>query len=452
MVDYFGVVRSSSSGAGLAGLAAAVDLRENGARVIVLEARDRIGGRVWTLRDGFVAGQHAEAGGDLIEEGQEEIRRLAVKLGLELAPILRRGFSFVGRGPDGRPRPRIGPGGGPWKQLSELLESWIRDFCLAERQWDSVIAKTLAQVSVAEWLDQVKAGGELRARVLGLRGFFLADPRDLSLLALVDQLASEIPGRGRMHRIKGGNDRLVSGLADILGVRVHRRTELLAVSQTPDTVRATVRSADGAQSQMTADYVILTLPATTLRDIAFEPPLPPRQREAIRQLRYGRATRTLLQFERRFWRKGGWPKAFGTMLPIGALWDGNEEQPGREGILSLLAGGSASEETRVVTERGIEGLVDSLEWLGAAGVPLLASRQVCWEDDPWARGGYAYFDPLFDPALRGWLGRPHGRVLFAGEHTSFRWQGYMNGAVESGLRAAAEVRALVRQQKRGMRD
>jgi monoamine oxidase len=64
-----------------------------------------------------------------------------------------------------------------------------------------------------------------------------------------------------------------------------------------------------------------------------------------------------------------------------------------------------------------------------------------WEDDPYARGGYAFFDPGFDPDLRAWLARPAGRVFFAGEHTSVRWQGYMNGAVESGRRAAAEVAA-----------
>jgi monoamine oxidase len=83
-------------------------------------------------------------------------------------------------------------------------------------------------------------------------------------------------------------------------------------------------------------------------------------------------------------------------------------------------------------------------WLAATGqpAPLLASQAVVWDDDPWVRGGYAVFDPTFDPGLRQWLARPAGRILFAGEHTSQHWQGYMNGAIESGRRAAAEVRAL----------
>ena len=138
----------------------------------------------------------------------------------------------------------------------------------------------------------------------------------------------------------------------------------------------------------------------------------------------------------------GRPRAFGTPLPLGALWEGNEEQRGRAGILSLHAGGSASDGTQaIVTKDGVQGLIAALDWLGSRGAALMASRQVVWESDPWARGGYAYFDPSFDPALRQWLARPFGRLFFAGEHTSVRWQGYMNGAVESGRRAAAEIEA-----------
>jgi monoamine oxidase len=88
-----------------------------------------------------------------------------------------------------------------------------------------------------------------------------------------------------------------------------------------------------------------------------------------------------------------------------------------------------------------------LDWFGTATAQLLHSRMVIWEEDPWVRGGYAYFHAGHDPNLRRWLARPFGRILFAGEHTSLKWQGYMNGAVESGLRAATEVCALALRQK-----
>jgi monoamine oxidase len=172
--------------------------------------------------------------------------------------------------------------------------------------------------------------------------------------------------------------------------------------------------------------------------------IPERQRDAYAHLRYGAATRLAVQFQRRFWRKAGRPNAFGSDQDTGAIWDANEQQPGPAGILSFLAGGRASVglQRQLDAGHGLESIVNGLDWLGAPP-KVLASQSVSWELDPWARGGYAYFDPSYDPRWRDLLAQPAGRIVFAGEHTSIRWQGYMNGAVESGQRAAAEVRAIV---------
>jgi len=428
------------AGAGLAGLVAASDLSQRGAQVVIIEARSRPGGRVWTVRDGFAARQHAEAGGDLIDEGQTEIRDLAGRFGLKLVRILRSGFSALrGR----RPGTARDAGGG-WDALQRRLEPEIRGYRLAERRWDSAIASVLGRERVAGWLDRIGANDAMRSTATAMRGFFLADPTELSLLALVDQFAEdETPGQGRMYRIEGGNDAVVSALATSLADRLRLDSALVSIVHSTSGIDAGLRAADGRLDHLHADYLVCALPASTLRDIRIDPPLPSEQREAIDRLKYGSATKTLLQFERAVWRRIGKQRAYGTDLPIGAVWDGNEEQPGPAGILTLLAGGTASAATRALLARhGVDGLVRELEWLGTARTPLLAHRVVTWEDDEWARGGYAYFDAGYDPALRHWLARPCGRILFAGEHTSMRWQGYMNGAVESGLRAATEVRAL----------
>src|SRR5688500_3025924 len=92
------------AGAGLAGLAAARDLVQHGASVTIVEPRARVGGRVWTLREGFADAQHAEAGGDLIEESHHAIRQLADEMGLTLRPILRTGWGFARPDATGRPR------------------------------------------------------------------------------------------------------------------------------------------------------------------------------------------------------------------------------------------------------------------------------------------------------------------------------------------------------------
>lgn len=413
-----------------------------GADVTVIDARDRVGGRVWTIHEGFTDRQHAEAGGDMIDVEQKEIRGLASSLDLKLTRILRGGFGYARPDAAGRPRLMNRNTVRGWDRLASELEPWIRRYKLAEQRWDSPIAADIARRSVAQWLDDVRADEELRATTTGLRGFFLADPEELSLIALVDQFSnSDEPGPSEMYRIVGGNDRLPVALAAKLGGRVRVASELVAVSVRGQHVHATVKHQRTAAT-MTADYLVFAIPASLLRRVPILPALPAAQHQAIASVAYGRATKTLLQFDRRFWRVAGKPRAFGSPLPFGALWEGNEDQSAKPGILALLAGGSASDATQAaVASDGIEKFAASLAWLGSDTAKLIGARQIVWEADPLSRGGYAFFGPAFDPLLREWLARPAGRLFFAGEHTSVRWQGYMNGAVESGRRAALEVRA-----------
>ena len=429
-------------GAGLAGLSAAVQLKKDGARVTVVEARDRVGGRVLTIRDVFAKNQHAEAGGDFIDQGQEDIRHLVSEYGLTIRTILRDGFSFVRYQERGEIQGRPIKGERAWKPIADCAKPLIEAYRRAEQHWESAVVRGLAERSVAQWLDEVDADGNMRAMVRGLRGFFLADPEDLSLLVLIEQLASEAPGQEPMGRIEGGNDLLPKAMAVKLGEAVYLKTAARAIYDDRSSVRVAVEHA-GDRTEMKADYAVVAVPVTTLRAIEFTPNLPIEQAKAFERIKYGRVTKSLLQFDRRFWKQNGRSRAFGSDAPTGAIWDANEEQRGRAGILALMAGGQASEDTqKILAQEDVDGLVRALAWLKPGNAELLKHHHVTWEDDLWAGGGYVYFDPVFDPMWRPWLARPHSRVLFAGEHTSIKWQGYMNGAVESGLRAAAEVWVL----------
>lgn len=425
------------AGAGLAGLAAARTLAARGCRVTVIDARDRVGGRVWTIRDGFTSGQHAEGGADLIEGDQTEVLALARELKLPAVPVLKRGFGFYGRGPRGRLT--VETGAHRLWPLFAWFDEAVRQYRWLDGRWDGPLAAALGRESVAEYLDRTGAPADVIERMRGLRGFFLADPEDLSLLALCDFLATDgFGGDGGTCRLKDGNDRLPQAMAASLPEPVRLATVLRRVAWRDQGIVATVEHA-GVLSEIAADRVVVALPATAVASLIFEPGLPPAQQQAIASLDYGGATRVLLQFASRFWVRPGRPRAFGSDQATGAVWDGNEQQRGAAGILSLLAGGRASHELAgLINAEGEAGLVRRLRWLGRPS-RLVAAHLVRWNDDPWVRGGYAVFNPGFDPAGRDLLARACGAVHFAGEHTSVRWQGYMNGAVVSGLRAAAEV-------------
>lgn len=190
--------------------------------------------------------------------------------------------------------------------------------------------------------------------------------------------------------------------------------------------------------QIEADYMVMTLPASTLRHVDVQPALPDDQRHAIERLAYGCATKVLLQRsgslfgERR-------ARAFATDSAVGAFWDASEGEGEQASIVAFLAGGSTSASLRDKADGDGSALLSELCWLGATPAPITAVHIADWTSDPWARGGYAFLDPGFDPAWRPLLTRRAGRMVFAGEHTSERWQGYMNGAVESGQRAAREL-------------
>jgi monoamine oxidase len=178
-----------------------------------------------------------------------------------------------------------------------------------------------------------------------------------------------------------------------------------------------------------------------LARVEIRPSLPAPQEHAIRSLRCGCATKVIVQSARDLF-AGRRARAFATDTDLGAFWDSTAREKGESGkgaVVTFLGGGRVSRRLRARADAAPSRLLDDLCWLGMAGAPITATRVATWEDDPFAGGGYAYLDPAFDPSWRPLLSRRAGRLVFAGEHTSPDWQGYMNGAAETGLRAARQL-------------
>jgi monoamine oxidase len=300
-------------------------------------------------------------------------------------------------------------------------------------------------------LTAIGASRRTHALAQAMRGYYLAEPHDLSAVVLLDEIVSgDNPGRTRMYRIKGGAGRLAEALAGSLSGSIMLRHVVGRVSQAGARVTCAVATPSGRLAALEADAVIVTVPAPLVRSIEFDPGLTAAQACAYDTLTAGPVTKVSLRFATPWWRRPLRPRAFATNLPIGAVWEGAEEAPD-VAMLTLLAGGDASARLRArVAADGAQGLMADLRWMGTPDRPRLAAPAVSWEHDPWSRGGYAVFGPRFDPRLRPMLGASHGRVLFAGEHTSERWQGFMNGAVETGLRAARDVEHLVDLDRTGL--
>lgn len=437
-------LRVGVAGAGLAGLTAAWMLQRRGAEVFVFEARHRIGGRVLTIRD-LPGSASGELGGDLIEEeSRDAIGAVARETGLRLQHVLAGGFKcYQSRSPNGG---AFAAGHVMFETLRDLLRGEIDAFNRAEGLPSSGVAQTLATQSALQWARHSKSPSKAIAAVEALRGFFVAEPSEYSLLMLVQQLSEDgDPASMKLYRIAGGNGRLAEALAGALDHEVQTGARVVELRSRRGShafggrVTAVIERRE-SRSTFSCDAFVVAVPATLAREIRFLPSLPPDQKKAIETLPYGRATKALVSFDRRFWRRRG--RAFGTRLPTGAVWEAGVR--GDRGTLAFLAGGGASRALADLVDRGTQrDWRRALRWLGIGNARVLDATAITWERDRFAKGAYAHQSPGFDPALAQWLSSPAGRIAFAGEHTSGENQGYMEGAVASGLRAADDIELVL---------
>ena len=432
-------------GAGLAGLVAARELTRRGAEVTVFEARDRIGGRVWTLRDGEFPPLHAEAGGEFIDGNHDAIIGLARTLRLPLRRVLRAGFGMA-LSIDGRVRVTRSQAivwrrfSGAWRPQSPRSR---RRAAIGRpgRLPRSRASRSRSSSSVQPGDANVARAGRRRCAA-----YFLADPDRLSALVVVEQ-ASEAGslGREKMFRIEGGNDRLADAIVRDARLSIRLRHAVRAVHQDADGVRLLVEDQRGRRVGIEADYVVCTVPIPVLLEWSFTPALPDAQRRAFEALSYGPATKVFLRSDtpmvapqRPSERVRHEPA---DRRRLGILRRSSRRQrsdaPGR-----WVRQRAAPRDARVRRRRRRDAAPAMAGYAGGSFPASLASSTGSRiPGRAAATRCSARSSILVDRPL---LRRPFGRVFFAGEHTSEHWQGFMNGAVESGLRAAADLEARER--------
>ena len=432
-------------GAGLAGLTAAAELERAGWKVDVLEARNRLGGRVHTLR--FRSGQHAEAGGEYIDTSHTAMIDSVRRHGLELEDV-RRGWAglrdLVFRDGDRRPLGQFGAGRPArqierfWSELYALLGDVEMSDPGARR------GPELDRVSLARYLDRLGISG--RARFLleaQLRGDYGVDPRDLSLLCVLfaQRAAWNQPSAGvEAFRVRGGNSRLVDAIAEGLASRVRTGAPVAAVEHGSSGVTARLAGGDTVD----ADHCVLAVPLPALRRIRILPPLDRPLARAATELGYATSAKTVLSCRRRFWRERGFSGDVLSDLPAGATWEASDQQPGSRGVLITYAAGAAGSAAAAHSPgRRASDAARGVGRIFPGAMQLIEDTAgVAWAGERYSGGCWVNYRP--GEVVRHWPALhdapSDGRVHLAGEHTE-RLTGYMESAVRSGIAAAARVRA-----------
>ncbi len=444
-------------GAGLAGLTCAYRLRQAGVTATVYEANSRLGGRCWSNRTDFAAGQIAEHGGELIDQGHARARNLAQELRLPLDNLLaaevngtEADFYFNGTNY-------------PYAQATDDLKAiWQvihRDLIAAGYptlyNQSTERGRQLDQMSIIDWLDQNVPGGSQsplgKLLDVAYNIEYGAECNRQSALSLLYLLGYNSPGQftlfgqsNEKYHVRGGNDQIVSSLVSRLATPVVTGTALIAIRRNPSgTLTATFQQ--GARTfDVTADKLVLALPFSILNSAVdlTRADFGTTKMIAIRELAMGTNTKLNMQFSSRHWLTLGNNGDSYSDTGYQATWEVSRGQAGTEGILVDYTGGNIGNSFGVGTPASraaqfftqVEPVLPGLgaRWNGRATIDY-------WPGNPYSRGSYAYWQVGQYTRFAGAEGEQDGNAHFCGEHTSIDAQGYLEGAIETGERAASEV-------------
>jgi monoamine oxidase len=442
-------------GAGLAGLAAALQLQKSGYDVTVVEAQDIPGGRVKTIRAPFKNGGYAEAGAIRIYDNHRWTMKYVKQMGLEskLAAYdddvgaklwYLQGKRFTtpkGEWPlqgltaqeKANPFAMIGPYWGPGLQaVGDALHP----------DYPAAAARALDHHSMDEFFKK-QGASDAWVEIMHAEEADFSRMSALAVTAVVG--AANDGGHPKTFGLAGGNDQLPKAMAAALGDRVKYNAVVHKLAHDADGVVVTVGDASG-QQEIEADHCVCTLPFPLLRKIAITPAFSARKMEAIGKYDLVDIARVSMQTKSRFWRNDpvgplGGLNMIGTDTQAGRIWNTSALQPDPQmGMLhAYMFDQQAGAFSAVPTgEREKHCLRMVSEFLPQLPSEVTASYVKVWSEDPWQLGAFAWPKPgefhRIWPAAR----QAEGRVHFGGEHTSV-WIGFQNGALESGERCANEI-------------
>lgn len=438
-------------GAGFAGLTAARALRAAGRTVVILDARDRVGGRV---KPGKVAGQTVDLGGQWVGPKQVRLLSLLREFGIATMPQYVAGRSIVelnGRRLTGNGE-NVSLGHAGDAALAGVMAR-VRDLVAQvplDTPWTAPRAREWDRITMEEWIRSETRNPDARKMLrLMVEGLYTAEPEQVSLLFFLSYIRSggsledlwETENGAQAFHVPGSMHQLAGRMGAQL--RDHLVLEAPATAIGQDGAGVTVVSPAG---EWRAARAIVTVPLPLTARIRYDPALPPRRDALAQRSPMGSVIKYWVAYREPFWRRRGLSgEVTSDRSPTDGFYDGSPPD-GSVGLLvgfieaghALALSGRSTEERRSLVVARIA------ELLGPEGADPIDYVDNDWPAEAWSRGCYgAFMGPGVLTALGPALREPFGRIHWGGTETSPVWSGYIEGAIESGERAASEVSALL---------
>lgn len=437
-------------GAGLAGLVAARDLTAAGASVTILEARDRVGGRL--LNEPIADGAVVEVGGQWIGPTQDRIAALAAEMGVETFPTYDEGDNVIEwRGRVRRHRgtiPRLGP-----LTLFDVGRAQRRLDALArrvplDRPWDAPGARELDGQTAQTWLRRnLRTRGGRELMQIATEAVWAAQPEDVSLLHVLFYVHSaggldrllDTAGGAQQDRFVGGSQRVAQRLASRLGPEaIELEAPVRRIGHGPDEVTL---HADGDAVVRARRAIVAIAPALAGR-IVYDPPLPGHRDQLTQRTPLGTVAKCMAVYDEPFWRADGLSgQGTSDVGPVKVTFDNSPPEGSPGVLLGFLEGSQARRLGRASPGERRVAVVDCFTRLfGPRAADPDAYVERLWAEEEFSRGCYGCHMPTgawteYGEALRA----PIGPLHWAGAEVAEVWSGYMDGAVRSGERAARDV-------------